>query len=499
MARVKISGYGAATLFGAGMAALFGVAVITAEEGQRLLTPLFVFFSIGFSVTCCLPAAKRDASKELDLFHPSVLFLIFYLTYFVFSGVLVWLLNGYQSSWVNLGSRPAFVVNTLFFLGALSVAAFALGLQGRTPAASRIALLHRGPFRRREFPYVIAIFLAVGLASSLYHLASLGELSLDVLLYLSPSARRDLGLNLSNALIILESMLGWSALLAAFYCIMQPGMKKRWAAVVLVAVAILITYVISGKRSAVFPLLLLPLIWSHYIVEKLRVRTAVIYFAIGMIVISGLLLIRIAVPLMVRNVDVAENVASDAPELLLFYLEAPEWSTFDMVAASLLRRDDLLLAMDGSLWASFKYTFGTLLIVVPRAIWPDKPLYEDPGQIYYQLLTGSNEEIGFAVTAWGTSLLLFHVPGLLVGMFVFGWFVRTIYLWLRPWEKGPYSVFLYGMFYWMTFQFLRFGTLGFTILLFAQTMLMGLLAALFLSRKTRFSQLREQRNDHLVA
>ena len=45
------------------------------------------------------------------------------------------------------------------------------------------------------------------------------------------------------------------------------------------------------------------------------------------------------------------------------------------------------------------------------------------------------------------------------------------------------DVFLYSIFYWMAFHFLRFGTTGFVLILFVQSMAVGVIAILLIWRK----------------
>lgn len=489
---------------------LYALVLVVPEDEQSLLTPLLVCLSVAFAFACCIPVLDENTTwRNLDPFHPLILFLVFYLAYFVFSGVLVWQLRDYGSLWVNLGGRPAFVVNTIFFLGIVSVGAFASGVHARIafPGKSIRALLYRGDvLRLREMRYLVVLFLVIGTGFSIYHLSLLGPLSSDVLLYLSPAARRDLGLNLSNAFLVFESMLNWAALLATFYYIVRYANTEHKGgaaaiAVLLLIAAMVLSYVTSGKRSTVIPLLLLPVIWHHYLVRRLDIAKAGMYLVIGVTIVTVLLLARIAIPVIVRDLDPAVHLGANLKELVLFYLDTGEWSTFDMVAASLVKRDELLSNMDGALWGFLKYTFGTLVVVVPRAIWIDKPVYEDPGQVFYRTLTGGTEEVGIAITVWGAAFLFFHVVGMSFGMFVVGWIFRGIYALLQPWRRQPFDVFFYGIFYWMAFQFLRFGTLGFTVLLFVQTMIVGFCAGLVLARGARANrrpELRRSESDKLV-
>jgi hypothetical protein len=55
---------------------------------------------------------------------------------------------------------------------------------------------------------------------------------------------------------------------------------------------------------------------------------------------------------------------------------------------------------------------------------------------------------------------------------------RLAYEWVRPWSREPHRLLLYAIFLWMAFLFLRFGTLGFTLLYLIQFELPGVIVAL---------------------
>jgi hypothetical protein len=322
----------------------------------------------------------------------------------------------------------------------------------------------------------------------------LGPLSTDVFRYLSPSANRALGINISQSFIMLEAMLDWAALLSIFYYIVrykETGKTNGWWLILLVVVIIaLFDYVVSAKRSGVIPFFLLPLIWYHYIIKRLSIIRAGIFFFVGTILIAGLLMARIVLPLLAQNLTPTDYIGQNPSETLAFYIDTGEWSTFDLIAASGVQRDELLTQAGGPILGFLKYSFSTLIIFIPRALWPGKPGYEDLSQVYYRVLVGSDEGIGFAPTIWGTSFLLFHLAGLMIGMYVLGWLFKGVYVMLQPQNGRPLNVFFYSIFYWLAFQFVRFGTTGFVIIMFVQSMIVGVFAVLFLWRKRRTASVR---------
>lgn len=460
------------------------------EVNQPALTGPLVLLSVFFCFIWLSPMARNRFDGKTDWFHPSILLMMMYFAYLIFPGVWLWLYHDYDSIWVNLGSRPAFAVNSVFSLGFVSVFWFGLGMRTK-PIFSRKSVRESSSqsaqFNWKAMRYLILFFLVIGGAFKYYHLTLLGPLATNIFRYLSPTAYNSLGISISQFFIMLESMLDWAALLAIFYYTVRykkTGKSNGWWFILLFVVSIaLVDYVVSAKRSTVLPFLLLPLIWYHYIIKRLSISRAGIYFLVGVTLIVGLLMARIVLPLLVQNLVPADYIGKNSSEMAAFYVDTGEWATFDMIAASVVQRDDLLKQTDGPILGFLKYSFSTLIIFIPRAIWPSKPVYEDLSHVYFRVLIDKYGIAGFSPTIWGASFLFFHLAGLVIGMYVLGWLLKSAYAIFQPQKGRPFDVILYSVFYWMAFHFIRFGTMGFVLLIFMQSMVVGVLAVLLLRRK----------------
>ncbi len=465
------------------------IVLFTSEKDQSWLTPLLVLLSISFACIWCIPAAKNKLDNRVDWFHPSILFLLVYLAYFIFPGIWLWLANDYTPNWIFLGKDPAYNINSVFFLGIISVAAFGVGVRAKFALPSKFIQSHSNLFQRQEVYGVIIVFFVIGSGFKIYHLSLITPLVSDIFSSLSPTMRRDLQINISFSYLILESMLNWSILLAIFYYIAnysKTGIKKGGIIIFLLfSIVILLDYIVSAKRSEIIMLIILPVIWWHYIITPLNIRVAATYFILCVASIGALLILRISLPLISQDIDSVDVIGSNLSEILDFYFNTPEWSTFEMITASFVQREALLEQAGGSIWGFIKYTFGTLFVFIPRFIWADKPGYDDLSHVYFQFVTGIDETVGFAPTLWGASFLFFHIGGLIFGMCLFGIICKGVYTMLSPWKGKPISIFYYSIFFWITFQFIRFGTMGFTLLYFIKAILIGVIAALFLSLRKR--------------
>ncbi len=467
------------------------------DQYQASITSLIVLLTVLLSFTWCVSLAKSGG--QTDWFHPAVLFTGLYLVYFVFSGLWFWAYHGYDSEFIDLGPHAALLVNEAFCLGFLSIAAYGLG--ARTYLASR-GLFHRpacadgvlslkpgmvGSVSHRELVIVALLFGLIGTSFKIYHLSRLGGLSSNLLLYLSPAAENDLGLGISQFVILMESMLDWAVLLAVLLLILRYKATGRayglWWVVAAVVLASTLDYVISGKRSSVIFFILLPVIWYHYLVKRLTGRSALTLLMAGVGAIVLLLMGRIVLPLLTQGLVPTDYIGKNSFDVLAFYLDSGEISTFDMIVATIARRHELLLQAGGSLVGFFKFTFSSLTIFIPRVIWPDKPVDLDLSQIYFRVLIGPDENNGIAPTIWGAGYLLFDAVGFAILMFIVGWFFEAGYRLLRPKHGDVPNVVFYSIIFWLMFQAIRFGTMGFVTILVVQSMLTGLLAIWFLGRR----------------
>lgn len=474
---------------GVGLSAICGLVLMLPEYEQEYLTFPLVVLSISFAYSWCVPVARSELDREIDWFHPSILYVLVYFAYFIFPGVWLWLVHDYQTVWIRTSEQSVYLVNYTFLLGALSVFAFGLGARlkvGFSPVGRNAQLNIAGSLRSRNATMLIVVFLVIGLLMKIYHLSLYGPLSFDLLRYLSPAARREADISISQVYVILESMLDWSLLLAVFVYILRylkTGVKRGWVSLVLFTLLVIVVdYIVSAKRSGVIMLVLLPFIWYHYLVSRLTFAKAFSALVVGSVLIGLLLMARIAIPLISKGLAPSEYLGDGILDIFKFYFESLEWATFEMVMASIEQREEILENAGGVLRGFFQYSFGTLIILVPRAIWPEKPGYEDLSHIYFKTIIQEESDIGLAPTLWGASYLFFDVAGLAVGMFFLGILFKAVYKALRPVGRGAYDVFFYAIFIWLSFQFLRFGTTGFLFIYFVQTQMVGVLAALYLGR-----------------
>lgn len=470
------------TVLGIFIISLYIIGFYSNSAVNTFLTPIIILACTLFTFFWCLLPAQITSTK-FDPFHPGALFFIFFLFYIIFSGLIVWLINDYSSLWVDLGFNYASLVNQGFILATLACAFFGLGLRAplnlNRGKFIKNLLYNNKIFRYKDFKLITIILFILGLLGSLNILNIYASTGDNIFTFLSPRARREAELPISQLNVMMTYCLMWSAI---FLTIMSFYKKRRLLFMITVLFMIIIVYIVSAKRSTILPVFLIPIIYYHYTIKWLNVSKALRWALIGIAAIILLLLIRIVLPAFLNDVDIAQDIGGDFFTVAKFYLNSGEWMTFDMFLLSLTESKELNEFVGGNLNGFLYFTFASLTMFVPRAIWANKPILEDLGQKYYQFIENSSEPVGYAVTVWGSSFQFFNILGLTFGFLILGWIFKYIYYWIKPYNGYKSDVLIYGIIFWMLFHFLRFGTLGFTTLLFIQTMILGMLSIFFVSR-----------------
>ena len=143
--------------------------------------------------------------------------------------------------------------------------------------------------------------------------------------------------------------------------------------------------------------------------------------------------------------------------------------------------------------------YGWATALIPRSMWPDKPMWMERGPYILRNVYNSNNRVAgippgyIAELYWNFGLL-----GVLIGMGLFGFFIRTVYVSFIPYAGNPVSVLIYTFF--LT-RFVLF-TLGNDLASGAIKMGLDLIPLLFLLYIVRMPQsspyyVRERRSsDH---
>ena len=130
----------------------------------------------------------------------------------------------------------------------------------------------------------------VGLLASLNILNIYSSSGESIFVFLSPSARRDAELSISQLELMMTYCLMWSAI---FLCIISFYKKRKVPYMIVIFLMIILIFIVSAKRSTILPVILIPIIYYHYKIRWLNVSKAIRWTSLGVFVIILFLLVRI--------------------------------------------------------------------------------------------------------------------------------------------------------------------------------------------------------------
>jgi hypothetical protein len=282
----------------------------------------------------------------------------------------------------------------------------------------------------------------------------------------------------------MESAFAWGVLLFTFFCIERwHSIPYKRLTVLMIALSLIaaigILYLATAKRSFVIPLFLLPLLWTHYLLRPISFRVGAMLGLLGALLATALLAVRIVAPLAARGFSEPwEYLGVTISEVVESYYQSTELGALELLSVVISDRDALLEHIGGTLNGIVTFNLEAFSFLVPRTIWPDKPPLLDISHFLFTWVTRGHDNAGIAVTAVGTFYLFGHLAGVAGGMLTVGYFYQRLYRHLVHRKPAPHHVFYYGVLFWLMFQAIRFGTLGFTFVFFVQTQVVGIIAFL---------------------
>lgn len=257
---------------------------------------------------------------------------------------------------------------------------------------------------------------------------------------------------------------------AAMLVLLALKTRRRLALAVAVALfCISLTFILSGKRSSLLlPLVLMISAFTAYR-RPITVRSLPVVLVALLSFGMATLMLRILAPQSAIG-SVLDYRLLGGGSLVDFYLYSPEFAGFDMVVRSVGQGDQIADMFGGRAIAFYRAFLEPFLYVVPRAIWPGKPdSFVDLSHGFYSATFGGGLTglVGLGGTLIGYANVLggpFAVAGSFIGLgLLSGWIDR---------DRGdgvPALVFkAIGIV--LAFTMFRQGSLGWTFLIFFQTM-----------------------------
>ena len=462
---------------------LFGAGLYRGFKGgdQDIITFFLLFISFFLPIMCCINRREKDSEYGYDFFQPGIIMVIFFYIYIVTPAIHIWYNLNYNSNWISIPSdKQAALFNYTLLITNMGIMCFGLGYRAKigyifnsTKSRRLSNSLKRIRWSNDSFiKLIIVVLIGIGLLARIFIISKIWGLLSDILGYLSPSIRATRDIKISGIIYFLSSFLDWGALFLFLRYIVTK--KKGYLAILVMLFALVSGYLLGGKRSDVLPFFLFPLVWYHYLRRRINFSLGLVYALGGLVFMASLMFARSLIAYsFIDPASVKEVISEIKQDPLDVYLNSPELTVFDMTVASIKDRENILENIGGWFSGMWNYNFSTILYLIPRILWIEKPVFEDLGQIMYRLFIGDSKYVGFSLGIFGGLYIFGGLIGVLIGMIAIGVMCRAVYLILQPYKSTSASVFIYSILIWIIFMFFRFGTLGFTILFFIQKLSIG--------------------------
>jgi len=208
---------------------------------------------------------------------------------------------------------------------------------------------------------------------------------------------------------------------------------NRWRRALLpIFIAIFAVYCMMGFRFRVLILVMAPLIY-HFLRNRRRPKTIHIVGAIvlGFLIIGGLGAIR-------GNLRSATRIAVPSFKTIFetFLADLAIYQPFLVVIDAIPRVHDYYWG------SSYAYVF---IQPIPRALWPDKPLAPIRDIISVSFGSEIPAQAGVFYPNLGEFYANYGLIGIVVGMFLFGISMRTLYEYLRRHADNEWARILFAL------------------------------------------------------
>lgn len=227
-------------------------------------------------------------------------------------------------------------------------------------------------------------------------------------------------------------LFAWSLVWQTFWNEPKRHLRHWLPLAFFIPMVLAVIYLTVGGKELTITLIAFPALAYLVVRRSLPWKTVLLVFLISIFVIFP---IYNTYRVQSRNLDTAERLDRTLRV-------AQRWDTeayLDRSIQAFLGRMAMItstaaILRDTGRWVDFKYGDTLILapigVLIPRILWPDKPsivIGREFGATF-QLVNESDRETSIAISAVGEFYWNFHIPGVLIGMFLLGAGYRWYYL-----------------------------------------------------------------------
>lgn len=389
---------------------------------------------LSLAILCIWPLGFRVViGKRVDVFEPIYAIAGFYFLLFVFTPWSL-LKNGARLETEMVAWALLYAI-----VGILAFYAGYFARIGHLISFDLPGLPYR--WRKRELSYIALAFILIGLFAIFVRfyivlgVSPLYAMRGGIIKYVYMLQEMGIG----NLYLYLMSWVRIAFILLWAGFLFRRNVKASWVAIAFLF-ALISAFTTGFRSSIIFFFLMILMVWHYAHGKKVKLVGIVIILCLVLLSLTELQYFRF------------HGTVTTSPSLSI--LELP---TFEDFANIVDKVPD-----------TYDYLFGRLylqqitLAWIPRIIWPNKPVLSV--NVFYTNIAQDPDFRGVStITMLGDLYWNFGIAGIVMGMFLFGIFMRVVYAYREHYHENPTVMAFYALTLTIAINYLRSNLMGFFI------------------------------------
>lgn len=356
---------------------------------------------MGFLIYVGIRLGIRDQYGLRPLFSANNVMLILFILYVFLSAALSIVFNNFEFTWATNYSGAEYALPTLVLcIGALAIYIYAYRFFLSTRRSVHLA--HESPDASRLVTTAALVLTSIGLGLKIYVFFAMGGLRGSVT-QMSPGLIESLAIaNLDYTVSTVRNLSGISEVAVVWMLVVSIRRRQGlllWGA--LFSVTMILVYMAAAKRSYLIEPFVAIILAYHFYIRKLRLWLLPFLLAATLVFGMGSLFVRAVLPATINDIEISPfDVPWAHGTWLGFYFYSLEFSTFETMTIAIQEYDKIIALFGSSLEAFYTTNIEPIFYVVPRVVWPGKPLlFIDLSMAMTAVIFGQS----LGASEWGTA------------------------------------------------------------------------------------------------
>jgi oligosaccharide repeat unit polymerase len=294
------------------------------------------------------------------------------------------------------------------------------------------------PIKRAKLTWLLLLIFLIGIVFQWLVIQRLGGVQALISDIGIPKDTTGMGI------LLLLGNLSMNAILIAYF---RGKSKKSYYLKVSIGILLAGYLFMMGRRGNVLPLIVFALFAYYYRYKKIKLRTWILLGVSGYVLLAAMVLFRLYI-----QYEGFRTLILDNPLAFYFGRLHGDLSLVDAMFSVFANEE----AVGMRFW-SFNHWIGIFPYLVPRFLFPNKPVYLPLPRLINSNYINPFNVNGVPANMLGTFYLNAGLVGILVGIFVFAYISKTLVCYRRSRNESGIALFIYSLGMYLLLQFMRTG------------------------------------------